>query len=429
MRFVLESSHVTGDFSSGRLGVRIVRLDDERRISRVTEAGFSVPPDFHTHNDSVAAALMMFAGHRASIVNFNFPISQRCAEILTRHYGLDDVGPLDPALAPRAPGRWLAVNFSGGLDSTALVVLLREVMQEPIRVVSSDYGGVFAYERQGYANARQDLVCQTDLRARRLDRVGRFNAVVPLLFADYLDLRALTSGDPFSQELEGMRRLARGEQPWFVRKEAAYAAGGLGELHLARLLNTPGLLRILVERAPRLLEAGFRAAAAPGSQKHITKGLILRYLVERGGCDPRAFADSLTWPASPLVFGSETSADMRLLYIARHIGADVARRLAPTLDPRDLAALDDLSLAFQERYNTDFVTLLPAALRPRVLDALHRCGIHPWDEHDVREVAIVRELLVGAAQRVARQGRYVTPPCRAARPCGATGQRCRQRRR
>ena len=52
---------------------------------------------------------------------------------------------------------------------------------------------------------------------------------------------------------------------------------------LARGLNTPGLLRILLERAPQLLEAGFAAAAGPGSQKHITKGLILTHLFERDG--------------------------------------------------------------------------------------------------------------------------------------------------
>jgi hypothetical protein len=403
MRFILEASHVDGDFSSGRLEVRVARLDDELGVSHITDTYFSVPPDFHTHNDSVAAALMMFAGHQASVVRFNFAVSPRCAALLTRHYGLDEVGPIDPRLAPRAPGSWLAVNFSGGLDSTALVVLLRDVLNEPIRVVSTDYGGFFAFERQGYANARQDIVCRTDLREQRLDRVGRFNAAVPLLFADYLDLRALTIGDPFCQVLEGMRSLADGEQPWFLRKSVAYEAGGLGELHLVRLLNTPGLLRILMEHAPERLEAGFRAAAVPGSQKHITKGLILKHLFELDGQAAPAYLQRLTWPSKPLVFGRDTSADMRLLYIARHCGPAVARRLAPNLNQRDLATVAGLSLTFQERYNPDYVPLLPSELRARMLDALHGCGIYPWDERDWREVGVVRGLLQRAARRVARR--------------------------
>jgi hypothetical protein len=94
---------------------------------------------------------------------------------------------------------------------------------------------------------------------------------------------------------------------------------------------------------------------------------------------------------------------MRLLYIARHCGADVARRLAPKIDQDVLATVAELSLTFQERYNTDFIALLPAELRARVLDALHACGIYPWDERDWREVAIVRDLLERAARQVERR--------------------------
>ena len=403
MRVVFESSHLSGDFSSGRLEISVGRPDDERGVTQTTETYFSVPPDFHTHNDSVAAALMTLVGYRSTDVRFNFSISSRCAEILTRHYGLDEVGPIATALAPRQPGRWLAVNFSGGLDSTALVVLLRDMLNEPIRIVSSDYGDYFEFERRGFANARQDLVCQTDLRARRLDRAGRFNAAVPLLYADYLDLRALTSGDPFSQELEGMRSLAHGEQPWFLSKADAYAAGGLDELCLTRGLNTPGLLRILIERAPHLLEAGFAAAAKPGAHKHITKGLILKSLYERDGRELPAFLNEITWPATPHIFGQDPSDGMQLLYIARHYGPEVARRLAPGVTSSDLAALAGLTLTFQERYNTNFVALLPPNLRQRTLDAFHACGIYPWDERDWHEVGIVRDLLERAARRLERR--------------------------
>jgi hypothetical protein len=408
VRFDLGSSHPGRDFSSGRLTLSVAQPDETLGVTLTTATSFSVPPDFHTHNDSVAAALMTMAGHRASHVRFNFPISTRCAEILTSHYGLDEVGPVDASLEPRRPGRWLAVNFSGGLDSTALVVLLRELMREPIRVVSTDYGGFYQFERLGYANARQDVVCQTDLRTQGLDRVGRFNAVVPLLFADYLDLRALTSGDPFSQEREGMRSLARGEQPWFLRKSAAYAAGGLDEVWLARGLNTPGLLQILLTHAPHVLEAGFKAAAVPGSQKHITKGLILKRLFERDGREPPAFLRALRWPDRPIVFGRDPSTDMRLLYIARHSGLTVARRLAPNLPQRDLAELADMTLAFQERYNTNVVALLPPALRQRALAAWHASGIYPWDERDWHEVARVREMMERAARRSDRR-RSVRP--------------------
>jgi hypothetical protein len=81
----------------------------------------------------------------------------------------------------------------------------------------------------------------------------------------------------------------------------------------------------------------------------------------------------------------------------------VAKRLAPNLKARDLAVLADLTLSFQERYNTNFIALLPTELRQRALHALHACGIYPWDERDWHEVALVREVLERAARPAERR--------------------------
>ena len=55
MRLVVESSHVNRDFTDGRLVVRLTAEDDARQLSTRHEIFFSVPRDFHAHNDLVAA--------------------------------------------------------------------------------------------------------------------------------------------------------------------------------------------------------------------------------------------------------------------------------------------------------------------------------------------------------------------------------------
>ena len=102
------------------------------------------------------------------------------------------------------------MTFSGGLDSTAVVVLLRELMGVPALAITADYGGVFAFERNGFGSVRQDVVCATDFRQRGYFRHGRFNFAVALLFADYLGLGAVATGNPLTMEAAGMASLARG---------------------------------------------------------------------------------------------------------------------------------------------------------------------------------------------------------------------------
>ena len=123
-------------------------MEDARVGQTVSdEVSFGVPTDFHTHNDSVAAALLTLVGKACTSAELNFLISQHCADTLAAYYGLSDIGPIDPSLEPRRPGRALGLNFSGGLDSVSVWVLLRELMGEELKVIHADYGPEFAREQ------------------------------------------------------------------------------------------------------------------------------------------------------------------------------------------------------------------------------------------------------------------------------------------
>jgi hypothetical protein len=390
MRCALHSSHVTGDFSSGRLEVRIAREDPRAGVTVVNDISFSVPPDFHAHNDLVAAALLTLLGRQYRVVSFNFPISARCATRLRDYYQLLDVGPVDEALEPRMPGQRIGVTFSGGLDSLATVVLLRQLMREPVVVITTDYGGAYAFEREGYGSVRQDLVCATDFRRKGYFRHGRFNFAVPLLYADYWALAGVATGNPFTQLPADLASLSDGAAPAFLGPARALQAGGLDELFIVRSLMTPALLRVLLVAAPQLLEFGFRGAGPPGGTKPYFKGLVLRCLCEADGRQPPAFLGALAVPTRTFRYGDELNNDLRALYLLRHGVVEPTRRLFPNLARQTLAFNTELRHTVQERYNTNVIAHAPPQLRQRMLTAFHACGIYPYDERDWHELDMLR---------------------------------------
>src|SRR5687767_5867898 len=138
MHIHFDSSHVRRDRPADRLVIRIAREDAESGQTVADQVVFSTSAGFHVHNDLVAAALMTLAGHSYSSASFNFPVSEFCAETLRRYYELAEFGPVDPALEPRQRGRFLGLNFSGGHDSTAVLLLLRHI-GEPVKVITTDY--------------------------------------------------------------------------------------------------------------------------------------------------------------------------------------------------------------------------------------------------------------------------------------------------
>lgn len=108
VRLTFDSNHVERDFAGGRLVVRVTIEYDELQFTRREEIFFSVPTDFHAHNDLVAAALMAIMGKGYRSARFNFPISTRCAEMLPSYHRLEDVSRLTPISSRAGPAAFSA---------------------------------------------------------------------------------------------------------------------------------------------------------------------------------------------------------------------------------------------------------------------------------------------------------------------------------
>lgn len=398
IRATFTSNHVEPDRGE-TLRVRIQRDGGVPRYQRDITVHFAVPDDFHSHNDSVAAALMALLGKQPSVVRFNFPISERCAALLRAYYALDDIGPVDPGLEPRRPGRYLGMNFSGGLDSSALRAVLDRLLPGGFRVISSDFVGVLTHEQAAMDAWPPDVRCRTDIRARGLF-TGRYITAVPLLFADYLDLYGLTAAHVFSQDATAIERNIDGHRPAFLDKALTLQAGGLEEVHLFRGIDEVGVLRILMRLVPERLEAAVRASSHPGTLRNISRRLALRILYEQDRAPmPPFVAETLltTKPDSP---GAMFAGGVPILYVIRHYGEAGARALSYgdiDMTRIDWSFLSGLSLEFAAKYNTNFVEYIPASLRGRLLTLLASVGVEPYTERDWIELETVRRVMLPIA--------------------------------
>jgi hypothetical protein len=388
MRIAFDSSHIHGDFASGLLTVGISIEDDALGQSTWDEIEFAVPEDFHAHNDAVAAALMTLAGRRYSEVAFNFPISTFCAGTLRAYYGEIAVGPVDPFAAPRRPGSRIALNLSGGVDSTAGWLLLRELYGDDFVVITSEYGGPHAFEARGYGAFRRDVSCRTNLRGKGYNLEGRFNFCVPLLFAEYLDLWGIVTGHVLHHTPDWVLDFRDGGRPAFPVGDLVVNAGGVRDVHLLRSLSAVCVAKVFLALGPERIEDALAASSPPYSGKVFLGAWILRRLHQDADQPIPPFLRS--YPPRTMKFGDYIT---RMLYLCKREGIAAMAPYCPSITGVDLAFLDDLSLRFMERCNPAFVGLLPPPLDDRAVEVFRTCGILPYDEHDWDELAVVRRFL------------------------------------
>lgn len=394
MWVTFSSNHIERS-RSGVLAIKIQRERVPPRLAVEQVVHFSIPPGYHVHNDSVAAAALTLVGTAAEVVTFNFPISAFCAETLRAYYDLAEVGPVDASLEPRRPGRSLGLNFSGGLDSSALRALLDRILPGEYRVISTAFEGADTHEHTAQAAWPPDLQCVTDFR-RKGFFAGRYFNAVPLLFADYLDLYGLTSAHVFSQDATSLERNIDGHRPAFLNRAPTLAAGGLEEVHLFRGVDEVAVLRILMRLVPERLEAAVRGSSQPGTLRNISRRLSLRILYEQERlAQPPFVAETLltTQPESP---GGLFAGGIPILFVIKHYGQAGAAALSYgdiDMTRIDWSFLDALSMEFAAKYNTNFLHYAPAELRAPLLTLLANLDVGPFNERDWLELDACRQAM------------------------------------
>ena len=388
-RLALHSSHVEHGFSGGKLIVRVAIEDEEAQFTRQVEFFFSVPPDFHAHNDLVAAALMAIMGRGFREVRFNFPISAHCAATLPLYHQVEVASAVDPDLEPRRPGRFIGISFSGGLDSVGVLTLLRDVAGLAVKVITGEYEG-FHREAIGYASYRRDVSCYTNFRRVVGDRGRRFDAAIPLLFADYADLASFVSGHIFGSMPLLWVDPTSDEPREFLPQDLVAEAGGLRELHIVSCLHAPSFLRFLAATAPERVPNAFFSCDGPGGRKHVMKGLMLQQAYAKLGTPAPDDITNLVLPRRPASNYVGLWEIWTWFNAPPSVAILVARRVARV----NWVPIRDLALDFYWTYCPRTARLIPEEFRDALLAGFEAAGIGPSTARDYAELAQVRQFML-----------------------------------
>jgi hypothetical protein len=196
---------------------------------------------------------------------------------------------------------------------------------------------------------------------------------------------------PFSFE-----SLIGGASPAFLVQDAVYNAGGLVEVHLARGLNEPGLLQLLVHAAPKRIAAALDGSARVGDRKRAAKSHTLKYFFDVAG---KPLPECLRHIPMPRVLRPASQGfGTRILWMVKRLDPGILEQIEPNVFASDLALIEHMSVDFFERYHTTLSLLIPTSLRPRVLHGLHAAGIHPYSERDHADLETARHYLAGTGR-------------------------------
>ena len=239
------------------------------------------------------------------------------------------------------------------------------------------------------------MSCYTNFRNTFHDRPG-FEAVVPLLFADYAGPYAFTTGHTFAHYPLIWNDFPSSEPPEFVFRDAVARAGGLIELHLARFLVDSALLLMLVRAVPERVEQAFLSASGPGTEKYHAKAMMLRHIYPGEGQAIPAYLHDPGRPAFPARSGVSGLILLRQIFLWWIGGRRQAMRLAYRARHTNWSPLHGLSLDFQWKYNPELALLIPEDFRARLLAGLEAYGIEPYSAQDVAELSAVRRFMFAA---------------------------------
>lgn len=361
---------------SGRLHFGLATADGEDEIF------FEVPADFHAHPDCMAACLATLCGTQYRAIHFDFAVSDPCSAAIANRTGA--VVTARGVCSARQPGQAIALNFSGGFDSLAAFHLAPGLLT----TVAVDFGRNFERERAFFETLHPDLICATDFREKRYDRNDwLFMGAVSLLFADYLDLAAISFGTIFEATVHNYR-LA----PATASRNALIESIGLHDATFTRGLTEFGTAMVIDAYAADQIDRSIVSLADPGSEKSLRKRLLIDAARHRGGSAAPDF-DRYVYPKRMAKYGQSYAIDFLGLVFARLYGRDAVSRWVDGL-PADLdAQLAEIDVDWVFRRNPLFDPQIAEPLRQDVEARLAGAGIEGFREQDWAGYHAVRQML------------------------------------
>lgn len=321
-------------------------------------------------------------GRKYQEVEFDFPVSTQVLPAI-RDLTFATIETRGEGTATDSTRSGTLLSFSGGFDSLAAKTL----MPEDTNLVSMDFGGRFARERDFFERfdtlrVSTNLV-ETPLRSNSWSFMG----IGAILAADHFGAEYHTFGGILEAGPDNMR-LA----PAAARSSTfpPFKAAGYTNAPYVLGLTEIGTLTVMLRDDPAMVAKSLPSVASPGEEKLYRKAVLAQLVADSLGV-------SVDWPevkapATPhFAFGQNFALDLLVLYVEAK-GQD-ASRLVRDIPADVLAKVRGMGMAFMERANPTLFEHFPAPLAPALYQRLAEYGIGWYTEKDWGEFRQVRELL------------------------------------
>lgn len=278
----------------------------------------------------------------------------------------------------------ILLNFSGGFDSLAALCVLPKDKTE---IVSINFGGWFESENDFFKKFNPYTV-STNFRQLKYDRASwTFMGIAGILFSDFLNAKY----NVFGTILEGTPYHFSNNMINYVPSVQPFSFLNLSDIKFIPGITEVGTAMILCYYKPELVNDSLISLAKPWSEKRYRKQLLTQIVCNRFNYS--IFLDLTDAPNYQVDFGTNFALDFLALYQLKFAGLNEVEKTLSNIPQEAIDLVNNLSLEFYEKYNTNFLKNIPKQFQSEFLKNLAMAGVLPYNEIDFDEFIKVREFL------------------------------------
>lgn len=334
-------------------------------------------------SDDIAYALSTLCGDKYDSIKFDFCISEKCKDNISRFTKADiwinDGKKITYSNKVCIEKKPFILNFSGGLDSLAALSLLP---RNDTALVSLDFGGWFERETC-FFELFNPCIVKTDFRQKKFDRNSwTYMGAGALLLHSFFDAKY----NVFGTVMEA--------SPDYLKNDVVFDDASPFKdvgLHENRMIN--GLTEVgtailsCYYYTSNVIEQSLKSLAASGSNKYVRKELLIDFANHYiHGSDLSVLDYSLIdehW-------GNDFASDFNYIYMLAKMKPNYSFKHIPS----DVVALcERISGDFYEKFNTIFLEYIPVEYRGYIVKKMIDAGINLYTKKDFDEIELVKNEL------------------------------------
>ena len=278
------------------------------------------------------------------------------------------------------------LNFSGGIDSLALLSLLPK---NYTKLVSINWGGSF--REYDFFKKFDTYIVETNL----LDLGIKYNwsalGMASIFYSEYLKGKYVTFGNvleasafTFSPQIPDKYFKTPEAVPFCYINDISYPYYTVG-------LTEVGTFLVASYYFPELIGESLESICHPTWEKRGRKELLLEIINKKFIRNIEHEKSNPPW--NKFKFGDVLSEDFLCLYIIKHLGIEKASQILMDIPEEAEIFSKKYSLDFYERFNTNFLLTIPKEYRGEMVKRLINADVIPYNQNDYNELQQVVNFL------------------------------------